>query len=95
MVSERWNLPAHLMTDIIYSSPTYTEKLGTVDFIQDGKTLIFRTCKEEKDRVVFQLGRSFAHPPSLSTTLNLTTHAMLSHFHQARVMLSGQSKRLS
>lgn len=37
-----------------------TELLGTVDFVMDDGTVAFRTCAEEKSRVVFQMGTS--HP---------------------------------
>ena len=30
--------------------------LGTVDFIADSRSLVFRTTAIEKDRVIFQLG---------------------------------------
>ncbi|CAM6127752.1 unnamed protein product [Calypogeia fissa] len=37
------------------------EELGTVDFIEKGTNdVVFRTCDEEKDRVVFQIGTSDA-----------------------------------
>lgn len=38
----------------------FTELLGTVDFVTDDGTVAFRTCAEEKSRVVFQMGTS--HP---------------------------------
>lgn len=34
------------------------ELLGTIDFIDKDNRVIFRTCPEERDRVVFQLGSS-------------------------------------
>lgn len=37
-----------------------TEILGTVDFIDDDRNVVFRTCDREKDRVVLQIGTSDA-----------------------------------
>lgn len=34
----------------------YLEILGTVDFIDDNNLIVFRTCKSEKGRLIFQLG---------------------------------------
>ncbi|CAN6450032.1 unnamed protein product [Victoria cruziana] len=37
------------------------ESLGTIDFVERGTdNVVFRTCEEEKDRVVFQIGTSNA-----------------------------------
>ncbi|XP_020420518.1 tRNA-dihydrouridine(20) synthase [NAD(P)+]-like isoform X2 [Prunus persica] len=37
------------------------EKIGSIDFVEKGTgSVVFRTCDEEKDRVVFQMGTSDA-----------------------------------
>ncbi|KAM1236224.1 hypothetical protein ACFX2I_037263 [Malus domestica] len=39
----------------------FNEKLGSVDFVEKGTgSVVFRTCDEEKNRVVFQIGTSNA-----------------------------------
>ncbi|CAL8155372.1 unnamed protein product [Prunus armeniaca] len=38
-----------------------SEKIGSIDFVEKGTgSVVFRTCDEEKDRVVFQMGTSDA-----------------------------------
>lgn len=37
------------------------ESLGTTDFVEKGTdSVVFRTCPQERDRVVFQMGTSHA-----------------------------------
>ena len=37
------------------------ESLGTTDFVEKGTdSVVFRTCPEERGRVVFQMGTSYA-----------------------------------
>ena len=49
------------MSMVVCSRVTYVvELLGTVDFVMEDGTVAFRTCQEEKQRVVFQIGTS--HP---------------------------------
>jgi len=39
------------------TTTTTTASLGTIDYIaKDGKTLVFRTCPQEKGKVIMQLG---------------------------------------
>lgn len=39
----------------------FPEQLGSVDFVEKGTgAVVFRTCDEERDRVVFQMGTSDA-----------------------------------
>lgn len=33
----------------------FPELLGTVDFVASDGTIVFRTCKEEKDRIILQM----------------------------------------
>ena len=33
-----------------------TDALGTIDYISDEDHVVFRTCKEEKDKLVLQIG---------------------------------------
>ena len=51
-------IPSKIHISLLYFSNT--ELLGTVDFVTDDGTVAFRTCPEEKSRLVFQLGTS--HP---------------------------------
>jgi len=38
-----------------------SEHIGTIDFVEKGtENVVFRTCDDEKDRVVFQIGTSDA-----------------------------------
>lgn len=46
---------------LIENSGGNAEELGTVDFVEKGTNdVVFRTCDEEKERVVFQIGTSDA-----------------------------------
>jgi tRNA-dihydrouridine synthase len=39
----------------------WTELLGSTDFVEKGtESVVFRTCDQEKDKVVFQIGTSDA-----------------------------------
>lgn len=43
------------------SSPFFPENIGSIDFVEKGThNVVFRTCHEEKNRVVFQMGTSDA-----------------------------------
>jgi len=40
---------------------SWSEHLGSTDFVEKGtESVVFRTCDQEKDRVVFQIGTSDA-----------------------------------
>lgn len=41
------------------------ELLGTVDFVASDGTIVFRTCEEERDKVVFQVVRRRIVPPNM------------------------------
>lgn len=47
------------MESLYFSS--LAERLGSVDFVEKGTgNVVFRTCNEERNRVVFQIGTSDA-----------------------------------
>lgn len=40
---------------------SWSELLGSIDFVEKGsEAVVFRTCDQEKDKVVFQIGTSDA-----------------------------------
>ncbi|GFR72824.1 tRNA-dihydrouridine(20) synthase [NAD(P)+]-like [Elysia marginata] len=41
---------------ILMCQPKVNELLGTTDFVLSDRTVVFRTCSSEKDRLIFQLG---------------------------------------
>jgi len=41
---------------LIYCTRVENKLLGTVDFVASDGTILFRTCQEEKERVIFQMG---------------------------------------
>jgi tRNA-dihydrouridine synthase 2 len=44
-----------------YGVHRWSESLGTTDFVERGTgSVVFRTCPQERDRVVFQMGTSDA-----------------------------------
>lgn len=46
---------------LIYGVHHWSESLGTTDFVERGTdSVVFRTCPQERDRVVFQIGTSDA-----------------------------------
>ncbi|KAK3085239.1 hypothetical protein FSP39_000398 [Pinctada imbricata] len=45
---------------ILNASKVENELIGTVDFVLSDDTVVFRTCPQEKDKLVFQLGTSNA-----------------------------------
>ncbi|KAK1304539.1 hypothetical protein QJS10_CPB11g00858 [Acorus calamus] len=53
------------------------EYLGTTDFVEKGTGgVVFRTCPEERDRVVFQMGTSCAVRALATAQLVLVCHGM-------------------
>ena len=49
------------MTICLYVSSPFPDCIGSVDFVEKGTgNVVFRTCHEEKNRVVFQMGTSDA-----------------------------------
>lgn len=50
-----------MMIICLYVSFSFPEDIGSIDFVEKGThNVVFRTCHEEKNRVVFQMGTSNA-----------------------------------
>lgn len=63
--------PETIDKKIIGSIRTINGRLGTVDYIKNGNTLVLRTHKEERSRLIFQLGSA---DPELALQAALTVY---------------------
>lgn len=51
----------NVLRNVFFLINSLSEHIGTIDFVEKGtENVVFRTCDDEKDRVVFQIGTSDA-----------------------------------
>lgn len=59
---------------LIGSQRIFNARLGTYDYVRDGRTLVFRTHPREKSRLVMQLGSA---DPVLALQAALTVYVII------------------